>query len=94
MFKMTRRDLMAMMASAAPLAGWAQERRFAPQPGAWRTFEMTTRVEVASAQGATRVWLPIPSVDTDYQRSQDSNWSGNASATRVVSDSKYGAKML
>lgn len=94
MFNLTRRDLMAMLASASPLAVWAQERRFAPQPGAWRTFEMTTRVEVTGAQGATRVWLPIPSVDTEYQRSQDSSWSGNASTTRVVSDSKYGAKML
>lgn len=95
MFELTRRNLMlTAAAAAAPLGVWAQERRFAPQPGAWRTFEMTTRVEVAGAQGATRVWLPIPSIDTEYQRSQDSSWSGNAGATRVVSDSKYGAKML
>jgi transglutaminase-like putative cysteine protease len=93
-FKLTRRELFAVAAAASPLAALAQERRFAPQPGTWRSFEMTTRVEVTGAKGATRVWLPIPSVDTEYQRSQDSSWSGTASTTRVVSDSKYGAKML
>ncbi|MFO1220911.1 MAG: transglutaminase family protein [Burkholderiaceae bacterium] len=72
----------------------AQERSFAPLPGAWREFEMTTRVEVKQAKGATRVWVPLPSVDGDYQKSLDDTWSGNATATRVASDQRYGARML
>jgi transglutaminase-like putative cysteine protease len=99
MAKLKRRELLALSSGAivggvVPEFTFAQERTFAPQPGKWRTFEFTTRVEVVKAKGATRAWLPIPSVDSDYQKSLESNWSGNASVSRIVSDSKYGAKML
>ncbi len=96
----TRREWLSqagatLAVGALPLSSFAQaERRFEPQPGAWRTFELTTRVEVAKPQGVSRVWLPVPSVDGDFQRSLDSAWSGNASAARMVSDTHYGAKML
>jgi transglutaminase-like putative cysteine protease len=94
MSKLTRRELIAWAAAAWPLGAFAQERRFEPKPGTWRTFELTTRVEITGAHGATRVWLPVPSIDTEYQQSLESNWSGNASAATLVSDSKYGAKIL
>ena len=68
-------------------------RAFHPQPGAWRTFEVTTRVDVRDAEGATQVWLPVPSVDSDWQRSLDSSWVGNGSA-RLQSDAVYGARLL
>ncbi|EHR71667.1 transglutaminase-like enzyme, predicted cysteine protease [Burkholderiales bacterium JOSHI_001] len=72
----------------------AQERSFAPQPGAWREFEMTTRVEVKNPTGASRVWVPLPSVNTDYQQSLDNSFGGNASSTKLVGDQHYGARML
>jgi transglutaminase-like putative cysteine protease len=77
----------------APFA-WAQERRFDPRPGTWRTYEITTQVEVLKPVGLTRVWLPIPSVDSEYQKSQASQWSGNARTMQSLSDGKYGADML
>ena len=93
-----RRHLLQAAAAAAgslalPLAAFAQERRFAPQPGEWRTFEVTTRAEPNLAQGATRVWLPIPSVDSEWQRSQESSFTTNGTATRV-NDGKDGAQIL
>ena len=93
-----RRHLLQAAAAAAgsltlPLAAFAQERRFAPQPGDWRTFEVTTRAEPNLAQGATRVWLPIPSIDTEWQRSLESNFSTNGAATRVT-DGREGAQIL
>ncbi len=33
----------------------------------WRTFEITTRVDLKS-EGPARVWLPVPIINTDYQR--------------------------
>ena len=48
-----------------PSASVGTARRFDPQPGAWRTFEVTTRVDMQSASGPTRVWVPVPSVNTD-----------------------------
>jgi transglutaminase-like putative cysteine protease len=80
------------LSGALPLR--AQERNFSPQPGAWREFEMTTRIEVKQPKGATRVWVPLPSIDSDYQKSLDDTWSGNAQSMRVASDQHYGARML
>lgn len=71
----------------------AAPRRFEPQPGPWRRFELTTTVELKNAKGPARVWVPLPSVDGEYQRSLENTWTGNA-AMRAASDAKYGARML
>ncbi len=68
-------------------------RRFAPQPGAWRTFDITTRVELAEPFGPTRIWLPVPSIDSDWQKSLASSYASNGSA-RMTSDGKEGARMV
>jgi transglutaminase-like putative cysteine protease len=56
----------------------APEKVFAPRPGPWRTFEITTRVEVAKPAGVTRLWLPLPAVTADFQAPLDNHWTGNA----------------
>ena len=68
-------------------------RRFEPQAGPWRTFEVTTRVDLLEAKSASRVWLPVPSVNTDWQRSLDSSFSSNGNS-RMTSDGAEGARML
>ena len=99
MLNLKRRDLLALTGGAlatglVPGRAAAQERQFAPQPGDWRSFEITTRVEIESTKGSSRVWLPLPSIDSGFQQSLASQWAGNPSATRVVADARYGAKML
>lgn len=84
--------------AALPAASFAQaaspaDRQFAPQPGRWRTFEVTTRVDLVAHQGATRVWLPVASVDTDWQKSMDNTYTSNGQAT-LTADGQYGARML
>jgi transglutaminase-like putative cysteine protease len=69
---MRRRDFLrtAGMASAV-LAVSESERLRAAETDAsgWRTFEVTTRVEVLKPSGVTRVWVPAAlSKDTPYQR--------------------------
>lgn len=95
----------AGLTAAYSLPAWAQsqpqpsqpaavpQRRFAPHPGAWRTFEVSTRVEVQQPEGVTRVWLPVPSVDGPWQRSVGHAWSTNGQA-RLLADAVYGARML
>jgi transglutaminase-like putative cysteine protease len=40
-----------------------------PRAGLWRTFEVTTRIDVLKPIGPTRVWLPMPLiVQTPYQK--------------------------
>jgi hypothetical protein len=36
---------------------------FAPQPGAWRNFQVVTKIEIAKAEGRTQAWIPVPSVN-------------------------------
>jgi transglutaminase-like putative cysteine protease len=88
----------ALAATALPAINFAAdatpaERKFSPVPGNWRTFEVTTRVDIAKPQGVTKVWLPIPSVNSDWQKSLESNYSSNGK-TQLVTDSVYGARML
>ncbi|MGB5082890.1 MAG: transglutaminase domain-containing protein [Burkholderiales bacterium] len=79
-------------AAFLPKPALAQHLPFNPQAAEkWRTFEITTRVEVLVPGGTTRVWLPIPSVDTFYQRSIDNAWSGNAAVATLLHERRYGA---
>ena len=71
----------------------APARHFAPKPGDWRTFEVTTRVDILLPQGRTHVWLPIPCVDSDYQRSLESSYSSNGQSLRLAAQDS-GAQML
>jgi transglutaminase-like putative cysteine protease len=88
-------------ASAMPAALLAQSatltttpsRIFNPQPDAWRTFEVTTRVKVNDPVGVTRVWLPVPSIDTDWQRLLTSRYATNGLA-KWVADGVEGTRML
>jgi transglutaminase-like putative cysteine protease len=81
--------------AAAPQLAWAQQLPFQPrQAQHWRTFEVTTRVDVLVPGGTTKVWLPVPSVDSSYQKVIDNAWSGNATTAKIVHDGKYGAGML
>ena len=103
MSQATRRHLLqtglaAAVTQALPFAAHAQtaaaEPRFEPQVGAWRTFEVTTTITVADVKGATQLWLPVPDLDTEYQKSLDNTWAGNAGNARLVSDPKQGVRML
>ena len=58
----------------------------------WRTFEVTTRLDIVQSSGVTRGWVPLPLMpDTDYQKSLGLSWTGNTAVTRVARDEKYGA---
>ena len=90
---MNRRMFLKVSAAAAVAASQlpgpasmarAQQKEFTPRPGTWRTFELTTRVEVLQPSGVARVWLPAPSVVADYQQSIENNWAGNAEVMRIV----------
>jgi len=88
----------AAVAAVLPSLSFAQtpvatRREFAPQSSPWRTFEVTTRVDIVKPVGATAVWLPVPTVNSDYQQSQESSFYSNGAA-RMTTDGKQGVKML
>jgi transglutaminase-like putative cysteine protease len=82
------------IAASLPHSARAESRTFTPAPGPWRTFEVTTRLEIADAGNGTRAWIPVPVVDSDWQQSQDSRWAGNLREAALYTDPVYGAKMV
>ncbi len=84
----------AARTTGVPSVARAQQKEFTPRPGTWRTFEITTRVEVLEPTGVSRAWLPIPSVKSEYQKPLGDQWSGNAKVLKASTDGSYGAGML
>jgi len=95
---MRRREFLqttGALASAALVPGVARAQAgFDPKPGAWRSFEVTTRVEIAKPAGVARAWIPLPLDDADYQRALSTDRTGNAVRADIVSDGRYGARMV
>ena len=90
---MNRRDfLKSAGAVSAGLAVLKSGRLFAESaPGTdWRTFEVTTRVEVLKPSGVTLVWLPAALiVETPYQKTFENKYSaegGTAEMTQNKAD--------
>ncbi len=69
------------------------QRTFTPSPGKWRTFEITTRVEIDSPISTTRVWLPVPSIETNWQTSLGNSFQSNGTSS-LTSDGEQGVKIL
>ena len=70
-------------------------RANADDPTKWRTFEVTTRVEIADPVGGVRVWLPVPLLtNTDYFKREPDTWTGNFKSARAVQYDKYGTGLF
>jgi transglutaminase-like putative cysteine protease len=98
---MNRRDFLrtsiqisAAAAVAGPALARGEGRTFDPRPGPWRTFDVTTRIEVLDPRGVTRVWVPLPGVYGEYQQTLGDRWSGNARLVQLFTDPVWGAPML
>jgi len=91
---MNRRSFLRSATATSLAAAFAPRIALAAEQG-WRSFETVTRVEIKDAFGTARAWVPLPlAVDTDWQRTLDNAWSGNARLARVERDDKYGITML
>jgi transglutaminase-like putative cysteine protease len=73
-------------------AGLASARSlFAPAGGAappsWRTFEVTTSVEVRNASGATRLWVPAALFgETAYQKTLSNKFHAEGGTAHLVTN--------
>lgn len=94
-----RRDMLkagvaVSVASTLPRTVTAADAIFAPTPGPWRNFQITTRLEIAKAQGKTQAWIPLPSVnESEWFQSSGSIWRTNGTAA-LKRDPKYAAELL
>jgi transglutaminase-like putative cysteine protease len=103
---MKRRDFILNLSSVVPAAAvvgvaarpdsaWGA----APLPPSlygWRTFEITTTVEITEPAGKTLLWLPVPSsASTDYQRALGAEWEApGAARAEIVTAPGYDVSML
>jgi transglutaminase-like putative cysteine protease len=54
-------------------------------PAGWRTFEVTTRVEVLRSSGATRVWLPTALIsDTPFQKTLSNTFKADGGTAKII----------
>src|SRR5882672_4387559 len=85
---MNRRDFLrtAGIASASlTLPGTAHLFSESAVPYRWRTFEVTTRVEVVNSSGATRVWLPTAlASETRYQRTLGNHFHAEGGIAKMA----------
>jgi transglutaminase-like putative cysteine protease len=53
--------------------------------GRWRTFDVTTRVEILKSSGATRIWLPAALVtETPFQKTLFNRYNADGGRARIV----------
>jgi len=85
---MNRREFLTYTSGAvvgASLSRMDQAFALDPMPVVWRTFEVTTRVEVLKPSGATRVWLPAALLGaTPYQRTLANDFKAEGGTAELV----------
>ena len=72
---------------SASLALPGKERLFAGSASTseWRTFEVTTRVEVLKPSGVTRIWVPVPLAgETPFQKTLSNSFTADGGTARIV----------
>ena len=69
-------------------------RTFDPRPGTWRNFEVVTTVQLLDAPADATLWVPVPAVNTPWQRSLSSDSIGNAAQNSIETDAKSGASFV
>ena len=80
---------LALAAGIAPALGLpsaayaTQARTFAPQVSDWQDHGIVTRVNMPGGKPA-QIWLPVPALDNDWQRSVSNDFTGNATSARIV----------
>jgi transglutaminase-like putative cysteine protease len=89
---MDRRSFLKTGAALSAVA--VAPRSFAATDDApWRTFEVVTRVELLEGTQA-RIWIPAPTVNTEYQKVIASSFAAPNGQAELVQDPVYGAGIV
>lgn len=85
---MNRREFLtyastAVVSAVLPKSAWASLHESVST--GWRTFEVTTRVEVLKPSGPTRIWLPAALLaETPFQKTLANDFKAEEGATKLV----------
>lgn len=87
---MNRRDFLTCTSGAALGASLSPFAKAVPPdsaPDGWRTFEVTTRVEVLKPSGVTRIWLPTALLaTTPFQKTLANDFNAEGGTAKLVED--------
>ena len=85
---MNRRDFLrsaSIVSAGLAIPGTACLFAEETPPTGWRTFEVTTQVEVLKPSGATRLWLPVPLTrTTPFQRTLANKFTAEGGTAKLV----------
>lgn len=87
---MKRRDFLRSTGFAC--AGFAFSKGvpvFAENSAGWRSFEVTTRVEVLKPNGETRIWVPTALIqNTPFQKTRSNKFTAEGGSARLSQDKR------
>ena len=93
----TRRTLLATASAAAalPLLPRRAAASYAPTPGPWRRFEITTRIAIETGGAPAQAWVPVPAVFApDWAKPGASHWTTNAVEAGLKGDPRDDARFV
>ena len=80
-----RRDFLRAAGLAPAVLTQGRLLAQAPKAPAWRTFEVTTRIEVVKPNGPTRIWAPVALIrDTAYQRTRSNTFHCETGTAKTI----------
>src|SRR4051812_26548938 len=93
---MNRRDVLRGAGAWSGVLGFSRAGMCAGAGGdSWRTFEVTTRVEVLKASGPTRIWVPAALIGkTAYQRTLSNDFVAEGGTARLVESPADGLRIV
>jgi transglutaminase-like putative cysteine protease len=85
---MKRRDFIRSASVVSASLAFPRTGRLIEQDrgsGSWRTFEVTTSVEVLKSSGATRIWLPAALINhTPFQKTLANTFKAEGGTAKIV----------
>jgi transglutaminase-like putative cysteine protease len=80
----------AFVSNTSTIAAAAEDKK----SGAWRTFEVTTKVDLTDVSGPAKLWLPVVQTAGDYQRAETPRWTSDSNSIEMKKDAASGADIL
>ena len=92
-----RRALLKTVGAASALAILPRQGAalFAPEPDAWRRFEVVTRIALPEGSGPAQIWVPVPTItEPDWMEALESSWTTTADRAELKTDPENGASFV
>jgi len=94
---MDRRSFLGCVSGAAACIALPEQFSADAPPASanWRTFEVTTRVELLNPSGVSRIWLPVAlAKETPYQRTLGREFKADGGTARLIEEKHDGLAMV